>query len=185
MTLSRAPRTRDLATTELTTAESGQIRALLWAAFEPDDEGFSEDDWQHALGGRHFLVELGEEIVAHAAVVARTIEIGGRPLRAGYVEAVATARDRQRQGHGTRAMEAAGDHIRDGFEIGVLGTGSHGFYERLGWSTWRGPSFVRTGDGLVATPDDDGYLMVLRTRSTPPLEALDPIVCEWRRGDVW
>jgi len=80
MTLSRAPRTRDLATTELTTAESGQIRALLWAAFEPDDEGFSEDDWQHALGGRHFLVEVGDEIVAHAAVVARTIEIGGRPL---------------------------------------------------------------------------------------------------------
>jgi len=185
MTSPGAPRTRDLATAELTTAESGQIRALLWAAFEPDDAGFSEDDWQHALGGRHFLVEVGDEIVAHAAVVARTIEIGGRPLRAGYVEAVATARDRQRQGHGTRAMEAAGDHIRDGFEIGVLGTGSHGFYERLGWTTWRGPSFVRTGDGLVATPDDDGYLMVLRTRSTPPLEALDPIVCEWRPGDVW
>lgn len=178
-------RTRSLATAELTASETERLRALLWAAFEPDDEGFSEDDWQHALGGRHFLVEHGDEIVAHAAVVERRIEIGGRPLRAGYVEAVATARERQRRGHGTRVMEAAGNHIRDGFEIGVLGTGSHGFYARLGWTTWRGPSFVRTRDGLVATSDDDGYLMVLRTPSTPPLEALDPIVCEWRPGDVW
>jgi len=176
---------RDLATAELTSAESGQVRALLWAAFEADDEGFSEDDWQHALGGRHFLVELGAEIVAHAAVVVRTIEIAGRPLRAGYVEAVATAPDRQREGLGTLAMRAAGDHVREAFEIGVLGTGSHGFYERLGWTTWRGTSFVRTVDGLVATPDDDGYLMVLRTPSTPPLDPLAPIVCEWRPGDVW
>jgi aminoglycoside 2'-N-acetyltransferase I len=106
-------------------------------------------------------------------------------LRAGYVEAVATAPDRQREGLGTLAMRAAGDHVREAFEIGVLGTGSHGFYERLGWTTWRGTSFVRTVDGLVATPDDDGYLMVLRTPSTPPLDPLAPIVCEWRPGDVW
>jgi aminoglycoside 2'-N-acetyltransferase I len=185
MTSIRPARTRSLATAQLTATETEQIRALLWAAFEADEEGFSEDDWRHALGGRHVLVEEGDEIVAHAAVVARTIEIGGRPLRAGYVEAVAAARDRQGRGHGTLAMGAAADHIRDAYEIGVLGTGSHGFYERLGWTTWRGPSFVRIRDGLVATPDDDGYLMVLRTPSTPPLEALDPIVCEWRPGDVW
>lgn len=178
-------RTRSLATAELTASQTERIRALLWAAFEADDEGFSEDDWQHALGGRHFLVEHEGEIVAHAAVVAGTIEIGGRPLRTGYVEAVATARDRQGRGYGTLAMQSAGDHIRRGYEIGVLGTGSHGFYERLDWTTWRGPSFVRTGGGLVATPDDDGYIMVLRTPATPPLEALDPMVCEWRPGDVW
>jgi aminoglycoside 2'-N-acetyltransferase I len=179
------PRPRSLTTAQLNPDESRAIRELLWAAFDSDEDGFSEDDWQHALGGRHFVVEDEGEIVAHAAVVERRIEVGGRPLRAGYVEAVATARERQGRGHGTRVMEAAGDHIRDGFEIGVLGTGSHGFYERLGWTTWRGPSFVRTSDGLVATPDDDGYLMVLRTPSTPPLAALDPIVCEWRPGDVW
>jgi aminoglycoside 2'-N-acetyltransferase I len=179
------PPPRSLATAELSADESTAIRELLRAAFDSDEDGFSDDDWQHALGGRHFLLEHGDEIVAHAAVVARTIEIGGRPLRAGYVEAVATAREQQRRGHGTRVMQAAGDHIRDGFEIGVLGTGTHGFYERLGWTTWRGPSFVRVRDGLVATPDDDGYLMVLRTPSTPQLEALDPIGCEWRPGDVW
>lgn len=185
MTRSGQPRVRAVATAELTDREIEVIRAILWAAFEADEEGFSEDDWQHALGGRHFVVEHDGEIVAHAAVVERTIEVGGRPLRAGYVEAVATARECQGRGHGSRAMQAAGDHIRDRFEIGVLGTGSHGFYERLGWTTWRGPSFVRTRGGLVATHDDDGHLMVLRTPSTPPLEGLDPIVCQWRAGDAW
>src|SRR3990172_12479975 len=110
MTSPGAPRTRDLATAELTTAESGQIRALLWAAFEPDDAGFSEDDWQHALGGRHFLVEVGDEIVAHAAVVARTIEIGGRPLRAGDAEAVGPGPPREREGHGAPGVGGAGGH---------------------------------------------------------------------------
>ena len=185
MTSFGLPRTRDLAKAELTASETERLRALLWAAFESDDESFSEDDWQHALGGRHFVVEDEGEIVAHAAVVERMVGIGGRTLRAGYVEAVATARDRQGRGHGTRAMQAASVHIRDSFEIGVLGTGSHAFYERLGWTTWRGPSFVRTRDGLVATPDDDGYLMVLRTPSTPALNPRAPIVCEWRPGDVW
>jgi aminoglycoside 2'-N-acetyltransferase I len=185
VTASEQPRVRTLPTTELTAPGIEAIRALLWAAFESDEEGFAENDWQHALGGRHYVVEHDGRIVAHAAVVERAIEIGGGRLRAGYVEAVATAPDRQREGLGTLAMRAAGDRVREAFEVGVLGTGSHGFYERLGWTTWRGPSFVRTVDGLVATPDDDGYLMVLRTPSTPPLDPLAPIVCEWRPGDVW
>ncbi|MCI0581916.1 MAG: GNAT family N-acetyltransferase [Chloroflexi bacterium] len=185
MTSIEPPQTRSRTTAELTAAETTAIRNILWAAFEGDGDGFSEDDWEHALGGRHYIVEQGGRIVAHAAVAVRTIEIGGRPLRAGYVEAVATAPDRHCHGLGTLAMRAAGDHIREAFEIGVLGTGSHAFYERLGWTTWRGPSFVRTGDGLVGTPDDDGYLMVLGTPSTPPLEPGAPIVCAWRPGDVW
>jgi len=178
-------RTRSLPTAELTAHETGAIRELLWAAFEADEDGFSEDDWQHALGGRHVVVEDGGRIVSHAAVVERAIEIGGERLRAGCVEAVATVPEEQARGHGTRAMTAVGELIRTGFEIGVLGTGSHGFYERLGWTTWRGPSFVRTAHGLVSTPDDDGYLMVLRTASTPTLDPEAPIVCEWRPGDVW
>lgn len=182
------PRIRTLATSELTPDETRAIRALLWAAFDRGevDERFTEEDWQHALGGHHVVVEADGRIVAHAAVVERPIEVDGRRLRAGYVEAVATAPDQGGRGHGTRAMEAVNGLIRDGFQIGVLGTGSHGFYERLGWTTWRGPSFVRAADGMVtATPDDDGYLLVLRTASTPPLDPGAPIVCEWRPGDVW
>jgi aminoglycoside 2'-N-acetyltransferase I len=181
-----APRLRRLATAELAPAEIEAIRALMTVAFADDEaERFMEEDWQHAIGGVHVVLDVDGRIVAHAAVVEREIEVAGRPLRAGYVEAVATAPDRQGEGLGTIVLTAIGELIRDGFELGVLGTGVQPFYERLGWQTWRGPSAVRTPDGLRATPDDDGYLMVLATPTMPPLDLDAPIVCDWRPGDVW
>ncbi|MGZ6267258.1 MAG: GNAT family N-acetyltransferase, partial [Candidatus Limnocylindrales bacterium] len=65
------------------------------------------------------------------------------------------------------------------------GTGRHHFYERLGWRTWTGPSCVRTAAGLLPTPDDDGYILVLATPSSPPLDLSAAIECDWRPGDVW
>jgi len=35
------------------------------------------------------------------------------------------------------------------------------------------------------TPDEDGYIMVLTTPTTPQLSLEAPISCEWRPGDVW
>jgi aminoglycoside 2'-N-acetyltransferase I len=106
-------------------------------------------------------------------------------LRTGYVEAVATAPHRQGSGIGTNVMDEAGRIIRDGFELGALGTGAHRFYERLGWETWPGQAFVRTPQGPERTPDDEGFIMVLRTLSTPRLDMSAAITCEWRPGDVW
>ena len=82
-------------------------------------------------------------------------------------------------------MDEVGRLIRERFELGALGTGRHAFYARLGWETWHGPSFVRAGDGLEPTPDDDGSIMVLRTPSTPRLDLDAEIACDWRPGDVW
>ncbi|HEV8699253.1 MAG TPA: GNAT family N-acetyltransferase [Candidatus Limnocylindrales bacterium] len=161
------------------------IRDLLWAAFPAGEDGFTEDDWQHAVGGTHFVLELGGEIVAHASVVEREMHVDGRPLRTGYVEAVATAPDRQGRGLGSIVMQDVTAFIRERFELGALGTGSYGFYERLGWLTWRGPTSVRTAEGPRRTPDEDGYVMVLPTPSSPPLDPTVPISCDWRPGDVW
>ena len=49
---------------------------------------FTEQDWEHALGGIHALVWDGDALVGHAAVVQRRLLHGGRALRAGYVEGV-------------------------------------------------------------------------------------------------
>lgn len=180
------PRVRRLTTPQLTPEDVAGIRALLDAAFaKHEDDRFGEDDWQHALGGMHFVLDLGGEIVGHAAVVERTLEIAGQPLRTGYVEAVATVPARQRTGLGTDVMRDVGAYITEHFELGALGTGSHGFYERLGWATWRGPAFVRTAEGERRTPDEEGYIMVLRTPTTPTLDLTAPISCDWRPGDVW
>jgi len=181
------PRLRRLATSELTPAEAASIRGLLDVAFdhEDPDERFSEDDWQHALGGTHVVLDDDGGIVAHASVVPRELRVHGRSIRTGYVEAVAAVPARHGQGLGTIVMEQIGALIRDGYELGALGTGAFHFYERLGWFRWRGPTSVRTDDGDRPTPDDDGFVMVLRTPSTPPLDDASPISCDWRPGDVW
>jgi aminoglycoside 2'-N-acetyltransferase I len=75
--------------------------------------------------------------------------------------------------------------IAEAFELGALGTGRHSFYGRLGWLTWRGPSFVRTTEGDRRTPEDDGFIMVRPTPTSPPIDFGAAISCEWRPGDVW
>ncbi|HYI21566.1 MAG TPA: GNAT family N-acetyltransferase [Candidatus Limnocylindrales bacterium] len=177
---------RRLPSDELTEAERIDLRAMLDEAFLGDDTGgFDDDDWQHALGGTHFVLDVDGQVVAHAAVVERQLYVAGQPLRTGYIEAVATRPGRERQGHGSVVMREVSAFVSENFEFGALGTGSHGFYERLGWQTWRGPSFVRVGGGIDRTPEDDGYIMVLLTPTSPPLDLSAPISCEWRPGDVW
>ena len=182
-----AVRLRRIRTEDLDTAEVAAIRAVLIEAFadESPDEQFTEHDWQHALGGVHVVLDVDGEIVSHASVVERELRIGGRPLRTGYVEAVGTAPASQGRGHGTAVMREVNDVICAGFELGALGTGSHGFYERLGWRAWRGPTFVREGDGDHRTPDEDGLILVLGTPTTPPLDETAPISCDARSGDDW
>lgn len=163
-----------------------RIRELMDAAFGTSGEdAFGEDDWDHALGGLHVLLEREGEILSHAAVVTRTLELDGQPLRTGYVEAVATAPAEQGRGHGSVVMRAATEHIRASFELGALGTGSHRFYERLGWETWRGQAFVRAPDGLRRTSEEEGYILVLRTPTSPDFEGTESLACDWRAGDVW
>ena len=177
---------RSLSTDALSPNEIEVIRAVLDAAFwDDEDERFTEEDWQHSIGGLHVVLELDGRIVSHASVVERELQVAGRPLRTGYVEAVATAPGFQGRGYGTRVLEVIGEAIDAGYELGALGTGEIGFYERLGWRVWQGPTSVRTAAGERRTPDEDGGIMVLLTRATLPIDLGAPISCEWRPGDVW
>lgn len=179
-------------TDELSPGALDTLHQLCRTAFEepgatrdPAGLGFTADDWAHACGGVHAFVTEAGAPVAHGSVVQRELHVGGVALHAGYVEAVATRADRRGRGLGTAVMHALGDEIRARFELGALDTSLHGFYARLGWERWRGPTSVRTDDDPVATPEEDGYVMVLRTPSTPALDLDAPISCEWRPGDVW
>lgn len=181
-------RVREVETTGLSPEEVATIRALMEVAFGDDeDERFRDEDWAHAVGGRHFILEVDGVIVGHASVVERELQVAGRPVRTGYVEAVAVEPGRHGLGLGSTLMERVNAHVRERFELGALGTGRHAFYQRLGWRTWRGPSSVRTPTGELPTPDEDGYILVLETPSTPitPLDLDAPISCDWRPGDVW
>ena len=94
--------------TEDTLPGAREIRALAVDAF---DDGFSDDDWHHTLGGWHVLAR-DEALVAHAAVVERVLEVGGSAVRAGYVEGVATTPTRQGEGLGSLVMQRSGSSSR-------------------------------------------------------------------------
>ena len=117
-------RLRQIPTPDLTKSEISIIRELLASAFGSDEEErFADDDWDYALGGTHFVLDLDGEIVSHASVVERELHVGDRPLRTGYVEAVATAVDRQGGGFGSLVMTDVGSYIRERFELGALEIG--------------------------------------------------------------
>jgi aminoglycoside 2'-N-acetyltransferase I len=102
--------------TRFTTADASsedlrQIRRIFFTAF---DDSFTEHDWGHVLGGWHIVVVDGGEIVSHAAVVERVLEVGNRPFRTGYVEGVATHPRRQREGLGTQVMGEVSLRTLDG-----------------------------------------------------------------------
>jgi len=81
-------------TRDLTSSEVAAIRALMDVAFgSVEEEHLTDDDWDHAIGGVHFVLDLHGAPITHASVVERELEVDGRPLRTGYVEAVATAPD--------------------------------------------------------------------------------------------
>lgn len=157
------------------------IRGMLDQAFQGS---FTDNDWEHALGGHHVVVTDEDVVIAHASVVPRRLTIGDDVLRCGYVEAVATRPSVQRRGHGSATMRVINTIIADRYELGVLSTGAHHFYERLGWQRWSGPSYVVENDGsLRRTPDEDDGIMVLAVKRR--LERSSPIGCQARLGDHW
>ena len=167
---------------DLDPAALDALRALFESAWPGT---FTSEDWEHSFGGVHFLLEDDGAVLAHASVVPRTLEARSRSLAAGYLEAVATRPERRREGHGSRVVRAATEHIREAYELGALSTHRLDFYRRLGWVVWNGPTAVRTRGGVVRTPDEDGGILVLFTPSSPKLDLDGDLVCDWRPGDVW
>jgi aminoglycoside 2'-N-acetyltransferase I len=170
-----------LATSELSKAWTAQVRGLLWASFD----NFTEDDWQHGLGGIHVVALAGDGVVGHASVVPRTVYFDGDPFDTGYVEGVAVSAAHRRRGIGTAVMTLIDSVIGNRSAFGVLSTGEYAFYESLTWRRWQGETFVRDNGRLRRTPDDDDGIMVLPGRDDwlPPLWG--SLAVDARPGDDW
>ncbi len=177
------PTVREVATADLTPTEIADLWSLFSTAWPAGR--FDQHDFDHAMGGRHWIIEIGGRVVSHAAVVPRLLLLDDLPLRSGYVEAVGTLPELENRGLGSAVVTAADDHIRATYELGALSTGRFAFYERLGWRRWLGPTFVRTRAGPVRTEDEDGSILVLPTAKTPPLDLMASLTCDWRDGDAW
>ena len=179
MTTLRLVRSADLSAGDWT-----RLTELCIAAFDEPWDGY----WESIGPGVHVIAEeVGQGVVAHAAIVDRPLYAGTATLRSGYVEAVAVRPHLQRSGLGTRVMREVNRLIDDGYELGALGTGSQPFYERLGWVVWCGPTWIRHPDGRQerSAAEDGGILVRLTPRTPPDLDLAEPIAVDWRPGEVW
>lgn len=158
------------------------LRSLLFGAF---GESFSEEDWDHGLGGRHFSILEEGRLVAYCAVVPRRIFIEEKPYSCGYLENVASAPDKRHQGLASMAVREANQFIATNFEFGGLSTSKHDFYRKLGWQVWRGPTFVISKGEWRSSDSEKGGIMVLETRPEPKLDLDHRIASEDRAGDAW
>ncbi|MEV5875695.1 GNAT family N-acetyltransferase [Streptomyces sp. NPDC052101] len=169
-------------TADLDPAELGAARALLDQAF---DGGFSDEDWDHGLGGLHVLVHDGTGLAAHGAVVQRRVRHRGRWLRTGYVEAVAVRTDARRKGLGGRVLGELERVIERAYDLGAPSASPAGalLHTARGWRRWEGQVHGLSPDGIVRLAEEEGDLYVW-----PALAgALDPageFVLDWRDGDV-
>lgn len=166
------------------------VRKLLEEAF---DGGFSEEDWDHTLGGVHALVWDGDELIGHGSLVQRRLIHRGRAeggpaeplaLRAGYVEAMAVRADRRRQGIGGAIIRALGDVVQGAYALGALSASDDGlaFYAAHGWQRWQGRTFALTPAGIERTEEEDAGIFVLPVAE---IDLAGDLICDWRNGDVW
>jgi aminoglycoside 2'-N-acetyltransferase I len=172
-------------TAQLDEATLAASRALLFEVFTGDD-AMTDDDWEHCLGGMHALAYDGDRLVGHAALVMRRLSCAGRELRCGYVEGVAVHPDFQRRGIGGALMDELDPLLRGGYDLGALGAteAAVALYTSRGWKPWRGRLSALTPDGIVPTPDEEGWIYVLETGAAP-LDLDAELTAHPRPGDVW
>jgi aminoglycoside 2'-N-acetyltransferase I len=158
------------------------VYQMVTEAFAGD---FTENDWEHALGGMHALICHHGAIIAHAAVVQRRLLYRGNPLRCGYVEAVAVREDWRGQGLVHALLDGVEQVMRGAYQLGALSSSARArtLYSARGWLPWRGPTSVLAPTGPTRTPDDDGTIFVLPVGIS--LDTSADLICDWRAGDVW
>lgn len=169
-------------TADLTRAELRAVRALLDDAF---GGGFSDDDWDHTVGGVHALVrDSAGDLVAHGSVVQRRGAHAGRSLRIGYVEGVAVRADTRRSGLGGQVMAALERVIDAAYELGALSASPDGagLYRARGWEQWQGAFAAYGPDGPVPLPDDESAPYLRRV--TAALDPAHTLLFDWRGGDL-
>jgi aminoglycoside 2'-N-acetyltransferase I len=171
-------------TAQVEAAELLAIRRLLDLAFAGR---FDDANWSHALGGLHILAAEDDQVIAHAAVVQRQLVLGNRPVRTGYVEAVAVHPQWRGRGYATTVMDEVERIIRAAYDLGALSAsgGVERFYLSRGWLAWQGPTYVLAPTGMARTPEDDGSTFVLAVSSKIRVDVAGVLARDWRDGDVW
>ena len=169
-------------TADLDSETRQRVCQMVTTAFAGD---FTDDDWEHALGGMHALIWRHGAIIAHAAVVQRRLFYRGNAVRCGYVEGVAVREDCRGQGLVHALLDGVEQVVRGAYQVGALSSSvrARRVYAVRGWLPWHGPTSVLAPTGPVRTPDDDDTIFVLPVGIS--LDTSAALMCDWRAGDVW
>ncbi|WP_046503968.1 GNAT family N-acetyltransferase [Streptomyces odonnellii] len=171
-------------TFELLPADLAGIRALMDTVFE---SGFTDEDWDHGLGGVHAYVRAPDgAFLAHGSVIQRRVLYEGRSYRVGYVESVAVRPDRHRQGLGGRVMAALERVIDGAYDLGALSASDAGafLYRSRGWHLWQGTIETLAPGGLIRLPEEEGSAFLRPAAGRPLPGTSGALVFDWREGDV-
>lgn len=146
---------------------------------------FTDEDWQHALGGMHALIWRHGALIAHGAVVQRRLLHRGDSLRCGYLEAIAVREDCRGQGLAAAVLDACEQVVRGAYQLGALSAAgpSARLYTTRAWLPWRGPTSVLSPSGPARTPGRDGTVFVLPVDIE--IDTAAELTCDWRGGEVW
>lgn len=170
---------------ELSQDDLDAAEVLVRSAF---GDSFRTHDWVHGVTGVHVVVTEGDVLLAHAAVVSRTLRHDDVVLDTGYVEGVAVRADRQGRGLGRFVMDQTESIIRTRHDIGALNAveSAAPFYASRGWRAWDGRTQAVTPSGVVDTYDVADRIFLLPTK-TPQrgFATSTPLICDWRVGDLW
>ncbi|MFC9339497.1 GNAT family N-acetyltransferase [Streptomyces sp. NPDC057021] len=177
MTVRTAP------THELGADRLRSVRAMLDTAFGGD---FSEDDWDHALGGVHAWIEDEDGIAAHGAVVMRRAFHRGRSYRVGYVEGVAVRAGLRRRGLGGAVMAELERVVDGAYAFGALGASDEGaaLYRARGWQVWEGRLEAVGPEGIVHLAEEEGHVLLRPAAGRALPDPAAALAFDWRDGDV-
>jgi aminoglycoside 2'-N-acetyltransferase I len=168
-----------VSTKDLSRAARKSIVLLCTRAFDRD----FTDLFTFVVGSMHVLVHRDRMLIGRACWATRWLQPEGyTSLRTAYVDAVATDPAVQGRGVGSAIILRLMREIQH-YDLGGLSTPRVSFYARLGWERWHGPTAMQTENGLIPTPDDT--VMVLRTRTTPPLDTTTRLIVDYRAGQAW
>ncbi|MBT2442524.1 GNAT family N-acetyltransferase [Streptomyces sp. ISL-36] len=159
------------------------LREMLDAAF---GGGFSDEDWDHALGGIHAWIEDERGVAAHGSVIMRRALHRSRSYRVGYVEGVGVRADRRRQGLAGRLMAELERVIDGAYAFGALSASDDGaaLYAARGWRLWEGRIEVLGPDGLVRLPEEEGSTFLRSAGGRVLPDPAAALAFDWRDGDV-
>lgn len=126
------------------------------------------------------------QAVTHALLTERRFTIGGRlPMKAAYIDAVATHPDYQGRGYGSLVMKEIMRIASEICDIGGLSTFVPQWYGKLGWKEWKGPLSLEKEGEIIPTLDVDGVVMVYIFEGTSPPDFNDTLTADWRPGGGW